>query len=81
MVSFRENLQEKMQFAFDEHGNLYRLSMLLTVISMFMISPSASGLSSGMPWHATLFTDVQTDFGNIEYRSGDGYAFDAIVSL
>lgn len=46
-----------------------------------MISPSTNGLSSGIPWHATLFTDVQTDFGNIEYRSGDGYAFDAIVSL
>lgn len=46
-----------------------------------MMSPSANGLSSGMPWQATLFTDVQTDFGNIEYRSGDGYAFDSIVSL
>lgn len=55
--------------------------ILLTVISIFIMSPSANGLSSGMPWHATLFTDVQTDFGNIEYRRGDGYAFDAIVSL
>lgn len=45
------------------------------------MSPSRSGRLSGIPWHATLFTDVQTDFGNSAYRRGDGYAFDAIVSL
>lgn len=37
----------------------------LTVISIFIMSPSTKGRSSGIPWHATLFTDVQTDFGNI----------------
>ena len=35
-----------------------------TVTSIFIISPSQSGLSSGMPWHTTLLTEVQTDFGN-----------------
>lgn len=79
MMSFKENLQIKIELRL---VHIYsNLLILLTVISIFMISPSANGLSSGIPWHATLFTDVQTDFGNIEYRSGDGYAFAAIVSL
>ena len=41
---------------------------------MLMISPSCKARSSGIPWHTTLFTDVHTDFGNVLYNSGDGYA-------
>lgn len=58
-----------------------RTVAVFTVTSMLMISPSARGRSSGMPWHTTLLTDVQTDFGNAAYRNGDGYAFALIVSL
>ena len=36
---------------------------LMTVTSMFRVSPSFSGLSFGMPWQTTWLIDVQIDFG------------------
>ncbi|MNI69565.1 hypothetical protein D3C73_1253210 [compost metagenome] len=36
---------------------------LMTVTSMFRVSPSLSGLSFGMPWQTTWLIDVQIDFG------------------
>mmetsp|Transcript_7284 Transcript_7284/g.21459 ORF Transcript_7284/g.21459 Transcript_7284/m.21459 type:complete len:242 (-) Transcript_7284:114-839(-) len=50
-----------------------------TVTSMFMMSPSCSGLESGIPWHTTSFTDVHTDLGNLPYRNGEGYAPASII--
>ena len=35
----------------------------LMVTSMLTISPFFKGLSSGMPWQITWFTEVQHDFG------------------
>lgn len=35
----------------------------ITVTSTLTISPSSNRLSSGIPWQATLFTDVHTDLG------------------
>lgn len=81
MVSFKKHLHEEPKFQKNTFWLEKRFPIVLTVISIFMISPSSNGRSSGIPCTATLFTDVQTDFGNIEYRSGDGYAFAAIVSL
>ena len=37
---------------------------LMTVTSTFMMSPFFRGLSLGMPWHTTWFTEVHSDFGN-----------------
>lgn len=42
-------------------------------MSTFMISPSSNLWSTeGIPWHATLFIEVQTDLGKPQYLSGDG---------
>ena len=50
-----------------------------TVMSTLMMSPSTNGRSSGIPWHTTLLTEVHTDFGNPQYKRGEGYAFAAMV--
>ena len=36
---------------------------LMTVTSMLTMSPFFSGLSFGMPWHTTWFTEVQIEAG------------------
>ena len=36
---------------------------LITVMSMFRMSPGLSTRSPGTPWHTWWFTDVQIDFG------------------
>lgn len=41
-----------------------------TVTSMLMMSPSRSGLESGMPWHSTSLTEVQTLFGKAPAVTG-----------
>ena len=43
-------------------------------MSMLMMSPSSSTVSSGMPWQTTSLIEVQTDFGYPRYPSVDGYA-------
>lgn len=54
---------------------------MLTVMSTLTISPSCNGLRSGIPWTATLLTDVQTLFGNPLQCKGDGYAPASMVKL
>lgn len=44
-------------------NNSFLFTIRLTVTSTLIMSPSSRGRSSGIPWHATLFTDVHTDFG------------------
>ena len=36
---------------------------LMTVTSMFRMSPSRSGRSSGMPWHTTSLGEVHSEAG------------------
>ena len=36
---------------------------LITVTSMFTMSPGLSFFSPGTPWQTTWFTEVQIDFG------------------
>ncbi len=36
---------------------------LYAVMSMLMMSPSSSTVSSGMPWQTTSLIELQSDFG------------------
>ncbi len=38
-------------------------SLVMTVTSMFMMSPFFSGLSFGIPWHTTWLSEVHSDAG------------------
>ena len=39
------------------------ITILMTVMSRLMMSPSCSFLWFGMPWQMTSFTEVQMDLG------------------
>ena len=40
------------------------MPFLKAVMSMLMMSPSISTVSSGIPWQMTSLSDVQLDLGN-----------------
>jgi len=41
----------------------YQPSLVMTVTSTFTMSPFFRGLSFGMPWHTTWFTEVHSEAG------------------
>lgn len=60
------------KFSQIQTGEEYHTAAELTVMSTLIMSPSSRGRRSGIPWHATLLTDVQMDLGKWLYMRGEG---------